>query len=101
MNNLKSLRCSAKITQAALAREVRVTQGAIAHYESGRRTPRLRDCRRVVRALERLGVHCSLSDVFPDQAESSADHAQMMPGDCQSEQPSKPAGDPSSAKVPQ
>lgn len=99
MNNLKSLRLSAKITQGDLAKKMRVTQGAIAHYESGRRTPRLRDCQRVVRALVSLGVHCSLSDVFPDQNESSADHAQMMPGDCQSEQSSNPAGQASSAGV--
>lgn len=37
-------------------------------------------------------------DAFRD-IDSSADHAQMMPGDCQSEQPSKPAGDPSSIEV--
>ncbi|WP_329503165.1 helix-turn-helix transcriptional regulator [Pseudomonas aeruginosa] len=35
MNNLKSLRLSAKITQRALAKEMRVTQGAIAHYDVG------------------------------------------------------------------
>ncbi|HBP1256768.1 TPA: helix-turn-helix transcriptional regulator [Pseudomonas aeruginosa] len=81
MNNLKSLRLSAKITQRALAKEMRVTQGAIAHYESGRRVPSLSGCRRIVHALERLGVRCSLSTVFPDQVERSADLEPILPSD--------------------
>ncbi|MNF92373.1 antitoxin HipB [compost metagenome] len=72
MNDIKHLRERSGITQSALAKQLGITQGAVAHYEAGRRTPSLNDCRRVVRALNHLGVDCSLSQVFPDQVESAA-----------------------------
>ncbi len=36
---------------------------------------------RIVHALERLGVRCSLSTVFPDQVERSADLEPNLPSD--------------------
>lgn len=66
MTTLKQIREKAGITQLALAKEVGLTQGAIAHYEIGRRTPGLSACRRIVAALNALGAECNLADVFPD-----------------------------------
>lgn len=66
MSNLKKYREKASITQSALAEKVGMTQGAIAHYENGRRTPSLDGARQIVAALNALGATCSLADVFPE-----------------------------------
>ena len=65
MSNLKKFREKARITQSALADHVGITQGAIAHYESGRRTPGLSEARDLVAALNALGAPCDLDAVFP------------------------------------
>lgn len=65
MSNLKQYREKAKVTQAALADRVGMTQGAIAHYENGRRTPGLDEARQLVAALIALGAQCDLDAVFP------------------------------------
>ena len=39
MSNMKTIRETVGITQAALALAVGLTQGAIAHYENDRRKP--------------------------------------------------------------
>lgn len=66
MNALKTTRKNAGITQTQLAERVGLTQAAIGHYETGRRTPGLNECRRIVAALNELGVSCDLAQVFPD-----------------------------------
>lgn len=65
MCNLKAVREKAGITQAALAESIGMTQGAIAHYETGRRRPGLDECRLIIAALRDRGVECNLDDVFP------------------------------------
>lgn len=65
MSNLKRFREEAQITQLALADRVGITQGAIAHYENGRRTPGLNEARELVAALNALGASCDLDAVFP------------------------------------
>jgi putative transcriptional regulator len=65
MSNLKKTRKKAGVSQAALAERVGVTQGAIAHYELGRRTPSLEASRAIVKALNGFGLKCALDDVFP------------------------------------
>ena len=65
MNNLQEIRESIPLTQADVARQLGVTQGAISHYESHRRKPDLDTCRKIVDALNKLGAKCSLDDVFP------------------------------------
>jgi len=65
MSNLRKFREKAKVTQAALAELVSMTQGAIAHYENGRRTPGLNEARVLVAALNTLGADCTLDEVFP------------------------------------
>lgn len=71
MSNLKTTRERAGLTQAALADAVGLTQGAIAHYENGRRTPGLSEARELVAALNALGATCDLDSVFP-AAETAA-----------------------------
>lgn len=72
MSSLKQFREKAGVTQAALAERVGMTQGAIAHYENGRRTPGLAESRRLMLALNDLGVSCSLDELFPDPSRKSA-----------------------------
>lgn len=72
MSSLKHFREKAKVTQAALAERVGMTQGAIAHYENGRRTPGLAESRRLMVALNDLGVNCSLDELFPVTPKKSA-----------------------------
>ena len=65
MSNMKTIREKVGITQAALAKTVGLTQGAIAHYENDRRKPGLEECRRIVDALNSYGADVTLDDVFP------------------------------------
>ncbi|HFH3021168.1 helix-turn-helix transcriptional regulator [Pseudomonas aeruginosa] len=66
MSALKAARKQAGLTQTELAKSVGLTQGAITHYETGRRTPELNLCRRIVAALNAGGSSFSLEDVFPE-----------------------------------
>jgi putative transcriptional regulator len=66
MSALSIARKAAKLTQQELASDVGLTQAAIGHYETLRRTPGLAECRRIVTALRARGVPCSLETVFPD-----------------------------------
>lgn len=65
MSALSTARKSANLTQQELADKVGLTQAAIGHYETLRRTPRLADCRRIVSVLRAAGVDCNLETVFP------------------------------------
>lgn len=76
MTPLKSFRKKAGLTQTQLGDLIGLTQAAIGHYETGRRTPSLNDSRKIVSALNEKGVECDLAQVFPeppeDQSESAA-----------------------------
>ncbi|EPD4964743.1 helix-turn-helix transcriptional regulator [Escherichia coli] len=48
MSNLRKYRESLNISQTTLAKAVGCTQGAIGHWESGRRFPDLKTCRALV-----------------------------------------------------
>ncbi|WP_421105426.1 helix-turn-helix transcriptional regulator [Serratia marcescens] len=65
MNNISTLRKSVGATQQRLADSLGWKQSRIGNYESGIRTPDLYSCRRIVEALNALGVECSLDSVFP------------------------------------
>lgn len=65
MSALSIARKAAKLTQQELAQKVGLTQAAIGHYETLRRTPGLAECRRIVSVLNACGVVCSLETVFP------------------------------------
>lgn len=62
---MKEFREQVGITQEVLAKEIGVSQGAIAHYENGRRTPELDVCRDIVETLNQQGIDVTLDDVFP------------------------------------
>lgn len=65
MNNIARLRRDAGLTQFDLAARVGWNQSRWCHYELGRRTPGLDECRLIVAALNTAGVICELDDVFP------------------------------------
>ncbi|ECE5083561.1 helix-turn-helix transcriptional regulator [Salmonella enterica subsp. enterica serovar Worthington] len=67
MSNLRKIRETMKVSQAVLAGKVGCTQGAIGHYESGRRHPDLKMCRQLVDALNSFGAKVQLDDVFPPE----------------------------------
>ncbi|XJX17999.1 helix-turn-helix transcriptional regulator [Salmonella enterica subsp. enterica serovar Agona] len=67
MSNLRKIRETMTVSQAVLAEKVGCTQGAIGHYESGRRHPDLRMCRQLVEALNSFGANVQLDDVFPPE----------------------------------
>jgi putative transcriptional regulator len=70
MSNLRKIRKAIPVSQSVLADLVGCTQGAIGHYESGRRTPDLGTCRQLVSALNNLGADVQLDDVFPPNRRS-------------------------------
>lgn len=51
MNKIAEVRKSKGVTQQTLAQAVGVTQGAVAHWESGRRQPPLAMLRKIAEAL--------------------------------------------------
>lgn len=65
MSNLRKYREAVNASQSMLAEMVGCTQGAIGHWESGRRTPDLKTCRILVTCLNKLGASAGLDDVFP------------------------------------
>ncbi|WP_270944367.1 helix-turn-helix transcriptional regulator [Vibrio parahaemolyticus] len=85
MSNIKQIRMSLGISQDALAAEIGVTQGAIAHFEAGKRTPNINMCWKIVEALNHLGAQCSFENVFPKTEENISESS------CESEPPTKGA----------
>jgi len=65
MNRIKEIRKAHKIQQKDLALELGWNQARLGHYETGIRTPGLKESRQIVAALNRLGASCTLDDVFP------------------------------------
>ena len=66
-NNIRAFREKSGLSQRALAEMIGATQGAVGHYENGRRTPSLSVCRIIVAAFRRRKCKCSIDDVFPIQ----------------------------------
>ena len=75
MNRIAELREAAGITQAALHRKLNWKQSRLANYESGVRPLKLEDARRIVKALNQLGVRCTLDKVFPPVTTQSSQAA--------------------------
>lgn len=65
MNKISEFRKASNLTQRELAQALNLTQGALGHYESGRRVPSIKTAQKIVNTLNSVGVVCSLSDVFP------------------------------------
>lgn len=78
MSNIKQIRISIGISQDALAAEVGVTQGAIAHFEAGKRTPNINMCWKIVDALNHLGSQCSFENVFPNTEENISESSSAL-----------------------
>ncbi|HDX2972500.1 TPA: helix-turn-helix transcriptional regulator [Escherichia coli] len=67
MNNITNERKKLGITQSALAGACGWNQSRLANYESGIRTPDLESCRRLVKALNKLGSKTTLDGLFPPE----------------------------------
>jgi len=65
MNLISKYRKQGGLSQQALASKVGWGQSRLANYEVNTRTPSLDDSRRIVSALNDLGVGCTLDEVFP------------------------------------
>jgi len=65
MNQVRTIRERADVSQAALRRQLGWNQSRLANYESGLRSPGLQEARQIVEALNALGVKCTLDDAFP------------------------------------
>ncbi len=66
MSGIKSLRQKAKVTQGELAALIDSSQGAVSHYETGRRIPDIAVGKRIVCAFKQLGLSTSLDEIFSD-----------------------------------
>lgn len=65
MNNLRKYRAKTQLSQSALAVQVGVSQPMVASLEQNKKNPSLVTAQRVVTALNRNGVACTIQDVFP------------------------------------
>lgn len=63
MNNLKSYRKAAGLTQRELALLADCTAGAISHWESGRRQMTISTCRKLVNILRDHGLDTSMDQL--------------------------------------
>ena len=70
MNNLKDLREKAGLTQEMLAIKVKKTKASISNYETGFRTPTIKDAQKIAIAISDAGIACSVDDLFPLQQAS-------------------------------
>lgn len=66
MSKIKDIRTKLGVTQNELGKKLGVSQGAMNHYENGKREISLTLARKIVHALNQLGANCTFDDVFPD-----------------------------------
>lgn len=72
MNKIKEFRKTLKITQSDLANSLNLSQGAISHYESGRRFVDLDTCREITNFFIKKGVKTSVDELFPPKKATNA-----------------------------
>lgn len=65
MNRIAEQREMSGIKQRELVAALGWTQTRVSNYEAGRRTAGLAECRAIVNAFNKLGVKCTLDDIFP------------------------------------
>lgn len=75
MSGIKSLRQRANLTQGELAALINSTQGAVSHYETGRRIPDMSVGKRIVSAFRTIGLQTTLDEVFADERSVSGESA--------------------------
>ncbi|ADC57670.1 MULTISPECIES: helix-turn-helix transcriptional regulator [Klebsiella pneumoniae complex] len=68
MNKLRDIREKIGLTQIELATELRVTKGAICHYENGRRNLSAQQCREILSVFNKHGADVGFDDLFPPSA---------------------------------
>ncbi|MGU2289652.1 helix-turn-helix transcriptional regulator [Pseudomonas aeruginosa] len=66
-NRIAEYRGRLGYTQTRLAHELGWAQDRLSNYETGKRALRLDGCRALVTTFNRLGVSCTLDDVFPPE----------------------------------
>ena len=73
--HIRDYRAKAGISQKQLGEAINVPrdQRAISSYETGVRTPNIRICVEIIRALNRRGANCTLDDVFPTGTDSEVE----------------------------
>ncbi|MEY0256270.1 helix-turn-helix domain-containing protein [Morganella morganii] len=74
MNQIQKYRKLAGIKQRDLAELAGVSASAISHYETGIRTPDIKTSKRLVSELSKLGISCSLDQLFGETDESEPKH---------------------------
>jgi putative transcriptional regulator len=75
-NNIKALRLSKKIVQEELKDALGWNHvSRVSHYEAGKRKGTIEECRDITTALNKLGVECTLDDVFPPHAANDENHS--------------------------
>ncbi|NYY76804.1 XRE family transcriptional regulator [Escherichia coli] len=67
MSNLRKYRESLNISQTTLAKAVGCTQGAIGHWESGRRFQTLKHAVLLLKVPKQVRRKSRLDDVFPPE----------------------------------
>lgn len=70
--NIKQFRIQQGLTQAELASALDLTQGAISHYESGRRELDKRMADRLIAYADSIGIRLTYNDVFSDETSDEA-----------------------------
>lgn len=65
MNNIANERKKIGISQSVLADACGWSASRIGNYEAGIRSPDLESCRRLVKALNKLGCKTTLDKLFP------------------------------------
>lgn len=68
MNQIRTFRENAGLTQGDLAKIVGCTRGAVCHYETGRRGVDIDLCRKFIKAFNKFGIDVTIDDLFPPKA---------------------------------
>lgn len=65
MNNLKTIRENAGLTQSDLAKQIDVTKASVSNYETGLRKPNIKIAQKIAIAISAYGCACTVDDLFP------------------------------------